>query len=145
MDHLKPLLNLLQHCFSFMFLFSGMWDLSFPARDQTCNPCTGRQILTTESPGKSLRVVIIKIQQHQNFHVKERTEKWPLFFLKASYHAQSVLPSDLQFLCFFCISLHSKWITQKNMNVCWFIFFYLNTTSQLSISSLLPATWFNLI
>ena len=43
----------------------GMWNLSFPTRDQTCKPCTGRwslfffffwrvQVLTTGPPGKFL-------------------------------------------------------------------------------------------
>ena len=47
-DHffLKPLLNLLQYCFCFMFCFvfklRGMWDLSFLSRDLTCSLCTGK-------------------------------------------------------------------------------------------------------
>ena len=45
---LKSLLNLLQHCFCFMFWFfwlRGMWDLNSPTRDWTQTPFTGRQIL----------------------------------------------------------------------------------------------------
>ena len=28
--------------FFFFFKARGMWDLSSPTRDQTCNPCTGK-------------------------------------------------------------------------------------------------------
>ena len=44
----KSLLNLLQYCFYFfMFWFfdHDMWDLSSLSRDQTRNPCNGRQSL----------------------------------------------------------------------------------------------------
>ena len=50
------LLNLLQYCLCFMFVFwpRGMWDLSFLTRDQTCTPCVGKPSLnpwiTTEVP-----------------------------------------------------------------------------------------------
>ena len=33
----------------------GMWDLSFPTRDQTCTPCTGRGSLNHGPPAKSLK------------------------------------------------------------------------------------------
>ena len=39
----KSLLNLLQHCFCFIFWVFAMWDLNSPTRDQTCTPCSGRQ------------------------------------------------------------------------------------------------------
>ena len=45
---LKSLLNLLQYCFCFMFLFfwpRGMWDLSSPTRDRICTPCIERRSL----------------------------------------------------------------------------------------------------
>ena len=44
----KALLNLLQYWFCFydlMFWLRGMWDLSSPIRDQTLDPCIGRQSL----------------------------------------------------------------------------------------------------
>ena len=48
-DHfLKPLLNLLQYCFCFMFWFfwpRGMWDFSSQTRDWTCIPWIGRRSL----------------------------------------------------------------------------------------------------
>ena len=33
---------------------SGVWNLSSPARDETCVPCIARQILNTRLTGKSL-------------------------------------------------------------------------------------------
>ena len=46
--YLQSLLNLQQYCFCFIFLvswFQAMWDLSSPTRDQTHDPCIGRQSL----------------------------------------------------------------------------------------------------
>ena len=45
---LKSILNLLQYCYCFMFWSFwpwGTWHLSSLTRDQTHNPCTGRQSL----------------------------------------------------------------------------------------------------
>ena len=42
---LKSLLNLLQHCFCFMFFFLAMWDLGSLTKDWTHIPCTGRWCL----------------------------------------------------------------------------------------------------
>ena len=45
---LKSLSNVLQYCFCFYVLLfwpRGMWDLSSLTRDQTSNPCIGRQSL----------------------------------------------------------------------------------------------------
>ena len=54
---LKSLLNLLQYCFCFMFLFFSpqcIWGLSSLTRDQTLSPCIGRRSLTTGLSGRSL-------------------------------------------------------------------------------------------
>ena len=50
---LKSLLNLLQHCFSFMFWFFICEVLSSPTRDQTHTLLWEGEVLTTVSPGKS--------------------------------------------------------------------------------------------
>ena len=40
--------------YALVFWPQGMWGLSFPTRDHTHTPCTGRWFLTTGPPGKSL-------------------------------------------------------------------------------------------
>ena len=50
---LKSLLNLLQHCFSFMFWIFIYEVLSSPTRDQTHTLLWEGEVLTTVLPGKS--------------------------------------------------------------------------------------------
>ena len=54
---LKSSLNLLQHCFRFMFQFFSMWDLSSTTRDRTPTPALEGELLTTGLPGKSLNFI----------------------------------------------------------------------------------------
>ena len=53
---LKSLLNLLQHCFCFMFWFFGLkaWGILAPWPRIKPTPCSGRQSLNQWPPGKSL-------------------------------------------------------------------------------------------
>ena len=54
---LKPLLNLLQRCFCFVFwsiLIQGMWDFSSLTRDQMALPALESEVLTTGTPVKFL-------------------------------------------------------------------------------------------
>ena len=54
--------------FFFLATPHGLWDLSSPTRDQTCNPWVGSVVLTVAPPGKSA------FSFHLDFHVSV----WPL-------------------------------------------------------------------
>ena len=57
----KVLLNLF---YVFLFWPRGMWDLSFPTRDQVGTPCTGRRCLnhwTTREAG--LNIITLQIRK----------------------------------------------------------------------------------
>ena len=46
--------------FFFFFFFAtpgGIQDINSPTRDQTCMPCSGSRVLTTEPPGKPLNII----------------------------------------------------------------------------------------
>ena len=59
---LKSLLNLLQHCFCFMFWFFGLkaWGILAPRPRIKPSPCNGRQSLNQWPPGKSLNFSFCK-------------------------------------------------------------------------------------
>ena len=52
--------------FHFFFLATphGMWDLSSPTRDQTCNPFIGNVVLTVGPPGKSCLFIPLRLPCH---------------------------------------------------------------------------------
>ena len=57
-------LNLFQYCFCFKFWYlgpQGMWDPSFPTRDQTTSPALEGAVLTTGLPGKSPEICFYKL------------------------------------------------------------------------------------
>ena len=55
----KSLLNLLQYCFLFFYVLGfgapGIWNFSFPTKDQTSPSALEGKVLTTGPPGKSLK------------------------------------------------------------------------------------------
>ena len=62
--------------FFFLATSHGVWDLSSPTRDQTCNPCIGSVVLTVGPQGKSA------FSFHLDFHVSvwPRPLSWQLLF-----------------------------------------------------------------
>ena len=75
---LKSLLNLLQYCFCFMnfFWLWGMWDLSFPTRDQACASYIGRQSLNHWTTRK-----VPPLTLHIAFQRDQFLEAAPFFLL----------------------------------------------------------------